>query len=158
MAYEEYGMWEVLDVLRRHWRGERKRAIAAATGRDRNTVRRYIARALKAGWGGRSEPDEALASRIVGQLQPGGEGAGEAQQALMPHRERITEWLAPVGGGRGLRLTKAHALLSREGVVVSYTALRRFAREQCGLRSQALTVRLEEVAPGELAEIDFGRM
>ena len=42
MAYREHGMWEILDVLKRHHRGESQRRIAAATGRGRKTIRAYI--------------------------------------------------------------------------------------------------------------------
>ena len=35
-------MWEILDVLKRHHRGESQRRIAAATGRGRKTIRAYI--------------------------------------------------------------------------------------------------------------------
>ena len=50
MAYREYGMWEILDVLRRIRRGESQKAIEAATGRTRKTVRRYLRTAERLGW------------------------------------------------------------------------------------------------------------
>ena len=34
MVYKEHGMWEVLDVLKRVHRGEKRRAITRATGRS----------------------------------------------------------------------------------------------------------------------------
>ena len=40
-------MWEILDVLKRHHRGESQRRIAAATGRGRKTIRAYIREAKK---------------------------------------------------------------------------------------------------------------
>lgn len=50
MAYREYGMWEILDVLRRIQRGQTKKAIEAATGRTRKTIRRYQRTAEQLGW------------------------------------------------------------------------------------------------------------
>ncbi len=49
MGYREDGMWEILEVPRRHHRGEKKRRIALATGHTRVTVRRYIATAQRQG-------------------------------------------------------------------------------------------------------------
>ena len=71
MAYREHGMWEILDVLKRHHRGESQRRIAAATNRGRKTVRAYIREAKKLGWSKEVAPDEALASRVSQRRQPG---------------------------------------------------------------------------------------
>ncbi|MFQ5700174.1 MAG: IS21 family transposase, partial [Myxococcota bacterium] len=60
---------------------------------------------------------------------------------------------------RGLRLSKVHQLLVRHGVEVPYSSLHRFAVTHCGFRdSRRVTVRVADVAPGELAEVDFGRL
>lgn len=59
---------------------------------------------------------------------------------------------------RGLTLTKIHELLSRRDVHVSYSALYRFACTHFDVGSGRATVRMSPVAPGELAEIDFGRL
>jgi len=42
MAYQELGMWEVLDVLRRVHRGETRSGIERATGRTRKTIHRSV--------------------------------------------------------------------------------------------------------------------
>jgi hypothetical protein len=45
-------------------------------------------------------------------------------------------------------------------VSVSYPSLRRFVIKHCGFtgRARKLTVRLDEVPPGEVAQVDFGRL
>lgn len=49
MAYREYDMWEILDALRRIQRRETQKAIEAATGHTRKTIRRYVRTAEKLG-------------------------------------------------------------------------------------------------------------
>ena len=163
MAYREVEMWEILDVLRRVRRGETKAAIRRATGRTRKTVRRYVERARKLGWDPASgaEPDEALAAEVARSLKPVGrkERAGESETRLGAHRERIRQWLVPEDGSRGLRLRKVHDLLGRQGIAVPYSSLHRFAIKHCGFQERRrITVRVADVEPGELAEVDFGRL
>ncbi len=65
-------MWEVLEVLRRVARGERRRSIARATGHGRTTVDRCAKTALELGWvPGNQPPDETLAREVAQQLRPG---------------------------------------------------------------------------------------
>jgi transposase len=160
MTYREHGMWEVLEVLRRAHRGEKRKAIARTTGRSRNTVKRYLAVAARLGWEpGEREPDEGLAAGVLARLRPGprDRSPGEGERRLLPHQEKLAAWLSREGD-RPLTLTKCHDLLSRQGVEVAYSALYRFAVQHCGFGEKPTTVRMAEVAPGELAEVDFGRM
>jgi len=162
MAYREVEMWEILDVLRRVRRGETRAAIQRATGRTRKTVRRYVERARKLGWEPSGpEPDETLALKVARTLKPIGREArpGDSEALLTQHAEQIRQWLAPENGSRGLRLTKAHEILGRLGIEVPYSSLHRFAVKHCGFHErQRITVRVAEVAPGELAEVDFGQL
>jgi transposase len=163
MAYREVGMWEILEVLRRVARGERQRAIQRVTGHSRSSIRRWMQAARRLGWepGGEAEPDETLARAVAQRVRPVPEARepGESEMLLAPQRERIEAWLRPEEGGRGLRLAKVHTLLEREGIRVPYSSLHRFAVKHCGFQDRRrLTVRVAEVAPGELAEVDFGRL
>lgn len=164
MAYREVDMWEVLNVLRRIGRGESKAAVARATGHTRRTVRSYVAHAAELGWvPGEHEPDEALALEVYRATRPGTQSdePGEVRVELLPHRAAITKWLADEDPrSPALRLTKVHELLRRQDVHVSYATLRRFAVEHCGFegRRRRLTVRLDEVPPGEVAQVDFGKL
>ena len=160
MAYREHGMWEVLDVLKRHHRGESQRRIAVATGRGRKTIRAYIREAKKLGWSKEVPPDDELASRVAQRRQPGPSSseASASEKALRAHHDRIQQWVEGPEGERGLKLTKVHELLTREGVDVSYSSVYRYAVEQFGLARSRLTLRRAEVSPGELAEVDFGQL
>jgi len=163
MAYREHGMWEVYEVLRRVHGGEAFRSVARATGRTPKTVRRYVKLARKLGWqpGGSEIPDESLAARVVARLRPGPQASSDsaAETTLRPHLGQLREWLAidrPTE--RGLTLTKVHELLGRQGVGVSYISLFRFAHKHLDFGRSRTTVRMADCEPGELAEVDFGRL
>ena len=162
MAYHEVAMWEILTVLERLTRRESKAAIARATGHSRSTVRRYERVARELGWTPEGDaPTEALAAAVGGRLQPASDReAGEVEALLLRHAEQIRTWLAPAPTEkRGLRLTKVHQLLVRSGVRVPYSSLHRFVVKHCGFGARGrVTVRMADVAPGDVAEIDFGRL
>lgn len=162
MAYREVAMWEILNVLRRLDRGESKSSIAAATGHSRSTIRRYEHEARALGWAPGSEQlTEELAAEIGRRLHPARDrGPGESESDLLPHKEQIRKWLTPARDEkRGLRLTKVHELLIRQGIDVPYSSLHRFAIKHCGFAERRrITVRMAECEPGEIAEVDFGRL
>ncbi len=128
MAYPEVGRMDIDHVIRRWVAGEKIRAIARSTGLDRNTVRRIVRLAAEAGvqretpW-----PDEGKLQAIRQRTgRPGAAVAtSEAEQRLKPRTDQIRAWLEK----DRLLLTKVHELLGREGLVVSYSALYRFARK-----------------------------
>jgi len=157
MAYRELGMVEVREVLRRWMAGEGLRAIARSTGVDRKTVAEYVRVATAFGLrrGGELPTDEQLAA-VLAVRRPGRPATAEAPSpenaALAPYRDRIQRWLTV----DALRLTKIHRRLRAEGVSVSYSTLYRFARAQCAFRPAAVTVRVADPPPGEVAEADFG--
>lgn len=162
MAYHEVAMWEILSVLERLARRESKTAIARATGHSRSTVRRYARVASELGWTPEGEaPTEALAAEIGRRAHPASNrDAGEIEAQLLPQVEQIRQWLTPAPTERrGLRLTKVHQLLTRQGVAVPYSSLHRFVVKHCAFGERGrVTVRMADVAPGELAETDFGRL
>lgn len=161
MAYQEHGMWEVLEVLKRLHRGESRRHVARVTGRSRKTIRRYLETAAKLGWApAQREPDERLAAEVITILRPGPKDVvAESAAVLEPFKEQIRQWLAPDDQfPRGLRLTKVHTLLQRRHVQVSYSALYRYVCTHLDFGRHASTVRVADVDPGELAEVDFGRL
>lgn len=162
MAYREVAMWEVLSVLRRVGRGESMSAVARTTGHGRKTVRRYVETAVELGWRpGTEEPTEELAAAVCRRRSPSkGREPGETEARLEPHRDEIRRWLEPEAGEkRGLKLTKVHQLLARRGVEVPYSSLHRYAVKHCGFGDRPrITVRMAESAPGEVAEVDFGRL
>jgi len=162
MTYREVAMWEILEVLRRIGRGESKSEVARTTGHSRVTIRRYVRTAVKLGWDpGVGEPSEELAAGVYARHRPGSERQpGEMEVRLLEHRDQIKEWLKPgPTEKRGLQLSKVHELLRRRNVRVPYSTLHRFAVKHCGFSDgRRVTVRKADCEPGELAEIDFGRL
>ena len=158
MAYREMRTVDIDQVMRRWLAGEGIRSIGRATGLDRNTVRRIVRLAENAGvqretpW-----PDEGKLQAIrEGMGRPGAPVVtSEAEQQLKPRTDQIRAWLEK----DHLLLTKVHELLAREGLVVSYSALHRFARKWCDFgTASSITVRRAESQPGEVAEADFGQL
>ena len=99
MAYREIGMWEILEVLRRVARGERRRAIERVTGHSRNTIRRWLRAARKLGWEpGQGEPDEALAAAVAQRVRPVRDevSPGSSQARLLPVLVKYSELAAIV--------------------------------------------------------------
>lgn len=156
MAYRERGMVEVREMVRRWLGGEGVRAIARATGMDRKTIAAYVraARAVGVERGGAPPTDEQFAT-IAATRRPGRPTNTTAPspevETLRPHAATIRQWL-----GEGLRLTKIYRRLRAQGVRVSYSSLYRFARTTCDFGRPALTVRVADPPPGEVAETDFG--
>ncbi|GFG51045.1 IS21 family transposase [Mycolicibacterium agri] len=64
--------------------------------------------------------------------------------------------MAYTGGQRPLTVTKIHTLLARQGCVVPYRTLHRFASERCGFGRKDLTVRVADGDPGVECQVDFG--
>ena len=55
-----------------------------------------------------------------------------------------------------MTVTKIHTLLARQGCVVPYRTLHRFATQRCGFGRKDTTVRVADGAPGVECQIDFG--
>ncbi len=161
MAYREVAMFEIKVVLERVGRGESRSEIARVTGHARKTIGRYVKRAERLGWRPGMVVTDGLAGAVARASGVARErGPGESELLLMPHQERVREWLTPSANEkRGLRLTKVQQLLAREGVRVPYSSLHRFAVTQCGFQDQRrITVRLDDPPPGLYAQVDFGRL
>lgn len=157
MGHKEYNVIEIVDILRRWLEGDGLREIARATCMDRNTVRKYICIAEEKGFSFDYKGDlDEIAYHIFNEVHPEKRGGLENKRdrILLPHKETITDWLEK----KKLTLTKVHIKLQRMGVDVSYSGLYRFSREHLGFGSKQITVRMIEAKPGEVAEVDFGRL
>lgn len=159
MAHKEYGVTDILDILRRAQAGDSIRRIAKATGMDRKTISNYLRIAAEHGFAVVTADDQLadISSTVFRavhgpHLKP--PSLASASAPLIPHRELISDWLEK----DGLTLTKSHIKLGRMGVAVSYSALYRYARDEFGFGSQKVTVRMADTEPGEVAQVDFGRM
>jgi transposase len=158
VAFREVHAMEIIEVIRRWQAGESARAIARATGVARNSVDKYLRLATAAGVQQDGEPPgEEVVRQLVAQSRPGprpGSVAAPGRTMLEERRERIGTWLQE----ERLQLTRVHELLLRDGVAVSYTTLREFVRD-AGLRQPpTTTLRMAQWPPGEVAEIDFGKL
>lgn len=165
MSYRELHMLDVIEVLRRHQAGQSARAIARAGVGDRKTVGRYLDAAERVGVEKTTELTDDVVRRVLLAVQerPLPEPS-EQWKALQAEQQRIEKWLYPPPPGPGeekkrpLRLVRIHELLARDGVVVGYTTLRRFAHEELDFHKKRSTVRIVDCAPGEEAQLDFGFM
>lgn len=156
MAFRELTMIDVRELLRRRQAGESVRRAGRECGADRKTVRRYYDAAEQCGLEAGVELTDEVVARVAALVQ--GRPApppSNAWTALVPVRDRIVAWLS---AERPLRLVRIHELLRREGIVVSYSTLRRYAQRELGFGGPRITVRLADTAPGEEAQVDFGHV
>lgn len=156
MADKEYTVIEIVDVLRRRAAGDKISAIARATGMDRKTVRKYIRSAEEKGLAKESNVTiEDVAYAVFREIH-GNDNGGDGNtrdSILLPHQDVIVDWLER----EDLTLTKVHMKLIRSGVETSYSSLYRFVQKHIGCGNSG-TVRMVETEPGEVAEVDFGRL
>lgn len=157
MANKEYTVIEILDVLRRRQAGDGIRTIAKAADIARNTVRKYIRLAQEKGLGSEADADlEDITYAVFREVHNNDntDDANTRDSMLLPHKESIIAWL----DRDRLTLTKVHIKLLRIGVQASYSSLYRFVQEHAGFGGSKGTVRMAETEPGEVAEVDFGRL
>ena len=156
MAYREVPRMEIQEIIRRWQAGGSLRQIAAGTGLSRDTVTRYVAAARAEGIAqdGPVAAEEQL-SRLAAMGQVGPRQVEMPSQDLLePWADQIYQWLT----GDRLLLTRIHELLLVRGCTVSYSSLRRFIVKRNWGRRRVRTVRMADTAPGEVAEVDFGRL
>ena len=156
MAYREVTRVEIQDIIRRWQAGNSQRKIAMGTGLSRDTIAKYIAAAQGAGiaQGGLAATEEQLSGlAAIGQVGPR-QVETPRQDLLEPWADQIFQWLT----GDRLQMTRIRELLEVRGCRVSYPSLRRFILKRNWQRRSKTTVRMEDTPPGEVAEVDFGRL
>ena len=165
MVFREVSVVEIREVLRAWLGGAGLRTVGERAGVDRKTARRYVQAAEAAGLvrdAGPGAITDELVGAVVAAVRPvRPNGHGPAWEALAGHEEQIRVWVTGTGAGkagRALNLVKVHELLSRQGVVVPYRTLHRFATERCGYRVKTTTVRVADGEPGVECQIDFAYM
>ena len=156
MAYKEVSRVNVTEVIRRWQVGESQRQTASATGLSRDTVRKYVAAAQEVGLGREGPaPTEEQLSRLAALSWTGSRNkATPAEEKLEPWGDQIYQWVTV----DRLQVTRIQELLAQRGCPASYTSLRRFVQRRNWRGRNPRTVRMEQSAPGEVAEMDFGRL
>lgn len=163
MGFREVSVIEIKEVLRGWLEGAGLRTVAERAGVDRKTARRYVAAAEAAGLvrdAGFDAVDDDLIAAVVAAVRPvRPNGHGPAWEMLEGRQEQIRAWVAGDGkDAKPLSIVKIHELLQRQGCVVPYRTLHRFAAQRCGFRAKETTVRVNDGVPGEELQIDFGHM
>ena len=163
MGFREVSVVEVKEVLRGWLEGSGLRTVAERAGVDRKTARRYVAAAQAAGLqrdARFADVDDVLVAQVVSAVRPARpNGHGTAWEALEARQEQIAVWLKGDGkDAKPLSVVKVHELLSRQGCVVPYRTLHRFAAERCGFRAKDTTVRVADGEPGVELQVDFGHL
>ena len=156
MGYRELSRMHVQEVVRRWQASESQRAIARALGLSRVTVHRYIAEAERLGLAQIGPPpieEQLIRLAQVAHQGLAHERAQPSTHRLEPFKEQLRGWVDD-----GMQLSRMLELLGSD-VGVSYSSLRRFlARSGLVSHAKRTTVRMEPSAPGEIAEMDFGRL
>jgi transposase len=150
--YREVTMIEVREVLRLRGEGLPKKRIAAQLGLDPKTVRRYLSVAATAGV--RVTPmvsDEEVRQVLLALHPMVGRPRGDGWTRCLEQRPAIERWL-----GDGLRLTKIRKLLVRQGVLIAYPTLHRFAVLELQFGKTASTIPVLDGEPGHELQIDTG--
>lgn len=156
MAYKEVSRVEIIELIRRWQAGSSIRSLSKSTGFSRATVRKYLVEAEKCGMAqdGTQANEEQLSKLATVSVAGPRKAPIPTEETLAPWAETLEKWIRQ----DHLLLTRVHELLGQNGVVVSYMSLRRFVMRRGWLGRQRTTVRMEGVPPGEVAEMDFGRL
>jgi len=151
--YREVTMFELKEVLRLRGEGLPKKRIAAQLGLDPKTVRRYLEVAATAGVHATAGAvsDEQVRAVLLGLHPTGGRPRGDGWTRCVEQRAAIERWL-----GDGLRLTKIRKLLARQGVLIAYPTLHRFAVLELQFGKTASTIPVLDGEPGHELQVDTG--
>jgi hypothetical protein len=156
MAYKEVSRVEITEVVRQWQAGRGIREVTRSTGISRNTIRRYILAAQSCGLGRDGPPPTDLQLTLLMQVNRSGprEIVIPTDKVLLPWAERIEQWLKK----DKLKLTRIQDLLAQKHCLVPYTCLRRYVIKRGWFGHLKTTVRMADTEPGQMAEIDFGRL
>jgi len=162
VGFREVGVVEVREVLRGWLEGAGLRTVAERAGVDRKTARRYVAAAELEGLTRDAEVEaltDGLIGAVVAAVRPARpNGHGVSWELLLAREQQITKWVAGGDGDPPLSIVKIEELLARQGCVVPYRTLHRFAVERCGFRVKSTTMRINDGEPGVECQIDFAQM
>jgi len=157
MPLREVSMIVAKEILRLWFGGMGKKLIARLLGLDPKTVRRYVRTAeaaglrLEQGEGALSEV--ALASVLAGLHNSRRRPHGDCWSLCENRRPAIERLL-----DQRVRFSKIRRFLLRQGIVISYATLHRFAVEQLRFGRTAPTIAVADRGPGEELRLGSGWM
>ena len=147
---------EFAEVVSRWQDGNSQRNIASGTGLSRDPVGKYLVAVEDAGVIREGPaPTEDQLSRLAGISRSG------PRQSEGPSEELLAPWTDQVYGSPNvdrLQLTRIRELLAARGCEEAYSSLYRFVARRNWRGRNRSTVRMGESVPGEVSELDFGRM
>lgn len=131
---------------------------ARSLGVDRRTVRKYIAKARERGYvPGSSPPPEGWRAFVLETMAESVQRrqATEAMSRIAALHQEVVEGLE-----RTTAATVWQRLRDERGLRVSLTSFYRYIQRNLsqGKRGKGITIRRDEVAPGEVVEVDFGTL
>jgi transposase len=149
---------QLVEILRRWQAGEGLRAIAGRLAISRNTVRGYVRAAEESGLAKDPGMSAEALTQFVGEHFPAGQGPGARslwKRELDGKREEIATGLATNRVG-----TVWQRFHGAGDVKPSLSTFRRYVREHvpAPVDPRSVVVHGPERPPGEMAEVDFGRL
>jgi transposase len=154
MARRRITVNEVTEIIYQWHQGKSLKGIKRSLGVDRNTVRRYVEMAQRAGVQREAPfpPETELIQRIKGLSDSSGDRDRPAQGLILPHRDWIEGLLkdSRVTAKQVWRLFK-----EEKGISIGYCTMKRYLRAQFQFRTPPVTVRLE-VEPGSQKRLGSG--
>lgn len=156
MAFKEVSRVEMAEILRQWQAGASLRGLSRITGLSRTTVRKYVQAAETCGLmrDGPPPTENQLVTLVRMNVAGPRQVKVPTEETVTPWADRIREWVQV----ERLQITRIQELLGQQGCSVSYTSLRRFLSRRQWLPGNRSTVRLPDTDPGEVAEMDFGRL
>ena len=156
MAYKEVTRVEITEIIRRWQAGATVRGLARASGMSRNTVKKYFQAAEVLGLtrNGPAPTEEQIICLVQKNIAGRHPATNPTESILSPWADQIHTWVKE----DKLRLTRIQELLQQHNCEVGYNSLRRFVRRRGWSKNNRTTVRMPDTEPGEVAEMDFGRL
>lgn len=156
MAGRRFNVADVVEVLQ-HWQAGRSlRHLAGSLGMGRVRLRRIVAAAEAAGLspGGPPLTREELAARVPDLFAERLDATSDQHEQLARFHEAIVAGLAT-----NTVRTVWQRLRDERGMQVSETTFRRYVQQRVRrVREEDVTVLKEPTPPGEVAEVDYGRL
>jgi transposase len=157
MAGRRFDVADVVEVLQ-HWQaGRSERQLARSFGMGRNRVARILAAAEAAGLSPASPPlSRAEWEMRVPELFPDRVHARAGEQE---RRVALLHDLVVAGLETNRASTVWQRLRDEQGLTVSVATFRRYVRKHVrAVRPEDVTIRKAPTPPGEVAEVDYGRL